>query len=100
DTLALASGPWALTVACTPFAWAEALRPLAPAARFVAQTDGDLGARIRGALADALERSAAAVLIGSDTPDLPRQLIDEAFEALETCDAVLGPACDGGFYLI
>jgi glycosyltransferase A (GT-A) superfamily protein (DUF2064 family) len=41
-----------------------------------------------------------AVLIGTDTPDLPRSLLEKAFSSLKTHDAVIGPALDGGYYLI
>ncbi|HQQ88571.1 MAG TPA: DUF2064 domain-containing protein, partial [Smithellaceae bacterium] len=41
-----------------------------------------------------------AVLIGSDCPDLPRRIIDKAFESLETNGVVIGPTFDGGYYLI
>ncbi len=40
------------------------------------------------------------VLIGTDCPDIDQGIIDSAFRALENHDAVLGPAKDGGFYLI
>jgi glycosyltransferase A (GT-A) superfamily protein (DUF2064 family) len=41
------------------------------------------------------------ILIGSDLPDLPRKIIEDAFAALEgKNDAVIGPAADGGYYLI
>ena len=40
------------------------------------------------------------VLIGSDIPDLPAPLIKEALAALHMHDAVIGPARDGGYYLI
>jgi glycosyltransferase A (GT-A) superfamily protein (DUF2064 family) len=48
----------------------------------------------------ALAWAERVVLIGSDSPDLPRQRLTEAFAALEECDVVLGPAADGGYYLI
>ena len=41
-----------------------------------------------------------AVIIGSDSPDLPGGLVSEAFSSLETSDAVVGPSPDGGYYLI
>jgi len=41
-----------------------------------------------------------AVLIGSDIPDLPNSVIHRAFSSLDKSDAVLGPASDGGYYLI
>lgn len=41
-----------------------------------------------------------AVLIGSDCPELTSVNINQAFELLDTNDVVLGPALDGGYYLI
>jgi glycosyltransferase A (GT-A) superfamily protein (DUF2064 family) len=40
------------------------------------------------------------VVIGSDDPSLGRELIDHAFALLDSCEYVLGPAEDGGYYLI
>jgi rSAM/selenodomain-associated transferase 1 len=40
------------------------------------------------------------VLIGSDLPDLNQMLINEAFYLLDKNEVVLGPALDGGYYLI
>jgi glycosyltransferase A (GT-A) superfamily protein (DUF2064 family) len=42
----------------------------------------------------------AAILIGSDLPDLPKQFLELAADTLETHDAVIGPSSDGGYYLI
>lgn len=41
-----------------------------------------------------------AVLIGTDSPNLPSELVAAAFRMLEDRDVVLGPATDGGYYLI
>jgi hypothetical protein len=41
-----------------------------------------------------------AVLIGSDLPGLPAALVENAFVALDTADAVIGRSTDGGYYLI
>lgn len=65
------------------------------------QGEGDLGKR----MASAFERSFTAgmkgvVIIGTDCPDLDTQIMAEAFKFLETQDVVLGPAQDGGYYLI
>ncbi len=74
---------------------------LAPDFTRFAQTRGDLGERIAQAFARAFAAGAArAVVIGSDTPQLGAARIDAAFERLEHCDLVLGPARDGGYYLI
>ncbi len=100
DTLALATNRrWQTTVALEPIADAPRFASLVPGAAFVAQPDGDLGARILGALESA-NPGGPAVLIGSDTPDLPTAILDDAFRLLETHDAVIGPAADGGFYLL
>src|SRR5208337_5602224 len=40
------------------------------------------------------------LLIGSDIPDMSVPLLNEAFNALDSSDAVIGPANDGGYYLI
>lgn len=40
------------------------------------------------------------VAIGVDDPLLPRRIIDDAFGLLESCEWVIGPASDGGYYLI
>jgi glycosyltransferase A (GT-A) superfamily protein (DUF2064 family) len=67
------------------------------------QPDGDLGDRMRGAMAELFARGAPAVaVIGSDLPHLTPPTILEAFSALaRDPDAlVLGPAADGGYYLI
>jgi rSAM/selenodomain-associated transferase 1 len=45
-------------------------------------------------------RTQTIVAIGVDDPTLPRELIDHAFELLESCDWVFGPAVDGGYYLV
>jgi glycosyltransferase A (GT-A) superfamily protein (DUF2064 family) len=42
----------------------------------------------------------SAVLIGSDIPDLTPAVFHEALESLKTNDVVMGPAADGGYYLI
>ena len=91
------------------------------------QRGGDLGARMRGWFSQSLHPGAAvelnsatdlppthraversgivlpkpmAVLIGADCPTLRRDDIAEAFAHLQTADVVLGPARDGGYYLI
>ena len=41
-----------------------------------------------------------AVIVGSDVPDLSARHVAAAFRALGRCDAVIGPAADGGYWLI
>jgi len=73
------------------------VRSCAPAALTLPQGAGDLGARLLRAFESF---DGPRVAIGSDSPDLPPERIAEAFEALEGSPAVLGPASDGGYYLI
>ncbi|MCG6894225.1 MAG: TIGR04282 family arsenosugar biosynthesis glycosyltransferase [Desulfobacteraceae bacterium] len=70
---------------------------------FQPQQGGHLGERMAGAFQQAFDadrRLQRAVLVGTDVPDLPGGVIQEAFKALCTTDAVLGPAYDGGYYLV
>lgn len=65
------------------------------------QSEGDLGTRIISAFAAAFAaKMTSVVIIGVDCPDLSAELIIQAFEALQETDLVLGPAQDGGYYLI
>jgi uncharacterized protein len=67
---------------------------------YVPQEGNDLGERMAAAFRRAFVSCSRALLVGSDCPDLPGSLLTEAFECLKTYDAVLGPAVDGGYYLI
>lgn len=68
---------------------------------FLPQAPGDLGERMRGAFESAFQGGAVrAVIVGTDCPDLTAQLVAEAFDQLAHNDLVLGPATDGGYYLI
>jgi uncharacterized protein len=64
------------------------------------QGTGDLGQRLERILQRALQYAPLALVIGSDSPGLPAQLLDRAHRALSSSEAVLGPCDDGGFYLI
>jgi hypothetical protein len=67
----------------------------------VRQAGDDLGERLFGALAQAAREAPAVAALGSDHPTLPLELVDRAFERLEAgAPLVLGPAEDGGYYLI
>jgi rSAM/selenodomain-associated transferase 1 len=63
------------------------------------QGEGDLGARLERALTRELGRG-PVVIIGSDAPTLPRAELHRALEALVEHDFVVGPARDGGYWLI
>ena len=62
---------------------------------------GDLGQRMHNALCQSLKTCDAAVLVGTDCPSLTRTDIDTACrQLLAGTDVVLGPATDGGYYLV
>lgn len=80
---------------------AQWLGRLRPGLHFTPQCHGDLGARLTMAFATEFARGAPAVVaIGGDCPGLDRAILESAQSALATSDAVLGPAADGGYYLI
>ena len=65
------------------------------------QGQGDIGQRMERALAEGFQDgSQEAVIIGSDIPDITCDIIQKAFEELKNHDLALGPAKDGGYYLI
>jgi rSAM/selenodomain-associated transferase 1 len=64
------------------------------------QSEGDLGERLEKILRLALKRCKIVIAIGGDSPGIPASFFESARKALQTADAVLGPAADGGFYLI
>lgn len=69
--------------------------------KLMSQNGNDLGER----MSDAIRKTLSAgyrkvVIIGSDSPDLPPEYINEGFEKLDSSDMVIGPSTDGGYYLI
>jgi rSAM/selenodomain-associated transferase 1 len=102
DTLALLkrvqAEPW---LCFAPAAARERMATLAPGCTLLPQVDGDLGDRL-AACATSLHAAGATRLgiIGADTPHLPAAWCQTAFELLDRVDVVLGPALDGGYYLI
>jgi glycosyltransferase A (GT-A) superfamily protein (DUF2064 family) len=90
-------------VAVTPEDGCDEVRRLVGNVAVMPQPDGDLGERMRAVMAALFARGAPAVaLIGSDLPHLTPAIVAEAFAiAARDRDAlVLGPAADGGYYLI
>lgn len=71
--------------------------------RLLAQRGKDLGERLHHIFVDLFSMSYEQVVIAdSDSPTVPLSSIERAYEWLaeESCDAVLGPSADGGYYLI
>jgi uncharacterized protein len=61
----------------------------------------DLGARMARAFTQAFAQGAdRAIIIGSDCPSLTIEHLNGAWNALDTTDIILGPALDGGYYLL
>jgi uncharacterized protein len=66
------------------------------------QTGANLGERLAMAFSERFffHRAEKIIAIGVDDPTLTRETIDHAFGLLESCEWVIGPAHDGGYYLI
>ncbi len=65
------------------------------------QGEGDLGSRMNHAFNRSFSAGTrSAVVIGADCPGLTSQMLGQAFSLLQNHDVVLGPALDGGYYLI
>ena len=65
------------------------------------QIGNDLGDKMKNAFENAFKNGyKKAIVIGSDLYDLEPHHIAEAFEKLNSNDAVIGPAQDGGYYLL
>lgn len=68
---------------------------------YLPQGPGDLGDRMTRAIEEAFAAGADRVIVaGTDCPGITPALVEEAFERLATTDLVLGPATDGGYYLV
>ena len=67
----------------------------------VAQGEGDLGRRLSRLFRHAFQQGARrVVVVGSDLPTLTAECVERAHAALAECDVVIGPAEDGGYYLL
>ncbi len=79
----------------------EEMRAWLPGARLRPQCAGDLGVRMAEAFARTFERGARRVaIIGTDVPAMTRETVAGALADLEESDVVVGPAEDGGYYLL
>lgn len=65
------------------------------------QRGADLGQRMKNAIRDEIAEGAeSVVLIGTDCVQVDSSVINKAFESMHDNDVVIGPATDGGYYLI
>ena len=80
---------------------AEFLEWAGPGFTFRQQVGEDLGERLANAFKEVFAGGAGkAIAVASDVPDMAADVISEALEALASCDLVLGPSHDGGYYLV
>ncbi|HKC11746.1 MAG TPA: TIGR04282 family arsenosugar biosynthesis glycosyltransferase [Vicinamibacteria bacterium] len=85
----------------TPPGARAAMKAWFPGEVFVPQEGADLGARMARAFDQAFREGARRVaIIGGDVPAVSRETVREAFRSLQSHDVVLGPARDGGYYLL
>ena len=90
-----------LTIWYTPADAGAAMRDWLGPHRLRPQGAGDLGARLAGAFAEHFAEGPGPVIaIGADAPAVDAAVIADAERALQTHDVALGPARDGGYYLI
>ena len=80
----------------------EVLREAFGSHTLVMQTGSNLGDRLSMALSERFffHRTQKVIAIGVDEPRISRELVDHAFGLLDSCEWVVGPAIDGGYYLI
>ena len=98
----LQSDAYTLKICFTPADSASDFRSwLGPKYLWLKQTGSDLGSRMHHAFEQSFRQDFESVcLIGSDLPGLFPEYILEAFAHLDHYDTVIGPAQDGGYYLI
>ena len=89
---------WRLRLAVTPESSRRRARLWPRGLPVEGQGGGDLGTRMRRALANC--PPGPAILVGSDIPELRAAHIAAAFGLLGRSDLVFGPAADGGFWLV
>lgn len=69
--------------------------------QYAAQIGHDLGQRMDSAFKDGFDQGCDRIVVmGSDCPGLTAGILEKAFQALDDHCVVLGPAADGGYYLI
>ncbi|MHA2352514.1 MAG: TIGR04282 family arsenosugar biosynthesis glycosyltransferase [Candidatus Thorarchaeota archaeon] len=74
---------------------------LGPSYQYFHQQGVNLGKRLRNGFTTMYSKGYQQVIaLASDSPDLPIEILQEAVSSLQTYKAVIGPASDGGYYLI
>lgn len=85
----------------SPFSQPRYLKTIAGDFTFYKQEGKNLGRKMYNAFKFSKRLGFdKAVIIGSDSPNLPLKYLAQAYNRLNKSDVVLGPSCDGGYYLI
>lgn len=103
DTLALATslGDVKIAIMCPHSDVSELARWAFRQADVVAQTGEGLAAGLTSAFAHFADNHQRRIIaFNSDSPHLPRSVLEDAFETLAAHDIVVGPTHDGGYYLV
>jgi rSAM/selenodomain-associated transferase 1 len=100
--VAPATAGYDVELACSPPGdKARMVRWLGPGMKISGQQGYDLGSRMHNAFVQGFAAGyERVIIIGTDCPALTRDNMEHAFRALHSADAVIGPAADGGYYLI
>ena len=64
------------------------------------QPEGDLGTKMIAAFAEIFKTNQPVIIVGSDCASLTSEILENAVEILKEKDFVIGPAIDGGYYLL
>ncbi len=102
DTIdAAETAPADIVVAFAPLAGRRAVERLVGSRRrLMPQGPGDLGARLARAFETLCDERRPVLVVGSDCPGLDAVVLREAARVTSRVDVVLGPARDGGYYLV
>ncbi|QEG42876.1 TIGR04282 family arsenosugar biosynthesis glycosyltransferase [Roseimaritima ulvae] len=87
-------------LAVAPDSAIDQFSEISPSWNVIAQGSGDLGQRLQRMFQNQLSERLRLLVIGADCPDLPAATLEAAWEQLRAADVVLGPASDGGYYLL
>jgi uncharacterized protein len=102
DTIALAQAldQVEIAVMCPASDVEDLSRAVAKTVRIVPQTGQGLAAGLASVFKHFTTGHQRVIAFNSDSPHLPTAVLETAFDALETCDLVVGPTHDGGYYLV
>jgi rSAM/selenodomain-associated transferase 1 len=102
DTLALARSLDGVEVVmmCPASDVDDLVRFAGDSVRVVAQTGEGLASGLTSVFATFAPTSERVIAFNSDSPHLPASVLQGAFDTLATCDVVVGPTHDGGYYLV